>query len=89
MNGYQAVKAVQKNIQQFVDSNAQNGNSNSDESKKVSDSRVAHFDVIILDLCMPIMDGYEACRQITTIYNQFNEEQSRLRDLSSASNSSE
>ena len=31
-----------------------------------------HFDAIIMDLNMPIMDGYEACKQIIQIYKQFN-----------------
>lgn len=32
-----------------------------------------HFDAIILDLNMPIIDGYEACKQITQIYNEYNQ----------------
>ena len=28
------------------------------------------FDFIILDLSMPIMDGYEACRQIIEYYSE-------------------
>lgn len=31
-----------------------------------------HFDMIIMDLNMPIMDGYEACKQIIQIYKEFN-----------------
>lgn len=31
-----------------------------------------HFDMIILDLTMPIMDGYEACKQIIQLYKEFN-----------------
>ena len=34
-----------------------------------------HFDAIILDLNMPIMDGYEACNQILQLYKQYNERQ--------------
>jgi CheY-like chemotaxis protein len=28
------------------------------------------FDVIILDLNMPIMDGYEACKKINQMYDE-------------------
>ena len=28
------------------------------------------FDIIILDLNMPISDGYEACKKITQMYNE-------------------
>ena len=31
-----------------------------------------HFDAIVLDLNMPIMNGFEACLQIMRIYDQFN-----------------
>ena len=37
-----------------------------------------HFDVVILDLNMPILDGYEACKQILQIYKEFNDKQIRL-----------
>ena len=30
------------------------------------------LDFILLDLNMPIMDGFEACRQITNLYKSFN-----------------
>ena len=30
------------------------------------------FDVIILDLNMPIIDGYEACKKIRALYNVCN-----------------
>ena len=32
-----------------------------------------HFDAIIMDLNMPIMDGWEACKRILQIYKDFNE----------------
>ena len=32
-----------------------------------------HFDVIILDLTMPIMDGYEACSKILSLYAKYNQ----------------
>ena len=34
-----------------------------------------HFDAIIMDLNMPIMDGHEACKQILALYKQYNEHQ--------------
>ena len=34
-----------------------------------------HFSAIIMDLNMPIMDGFEACQKILEIYEQYNDEQ--------------
>ena len=34
-----------------------------------------HFSAIIMDLNMPIMDGFEACQKILEIYEQYNYEQ--------------
>ena len=31
-----------------------------------------NYDFIILDLNMPIMNGFEACEHINEVYNQFN-----------------
>ena len=31
-----------------------------------------NYDIIILDLNMPIMNGYEACEHICEVYNCFN-----------------
>lgn len=39
-----------------------------------------HFDAIIMDLNMPIMDGFEACKQICQLYEQYNEEQFRIKE---------
>lgn len=37
----------------------------------VDKSKTAHYDVIILDLDMPIMNGYQACKKILS--NEKNE----------------
>mgnify|MGYP000887193682 CR=1 FL=1 len=39
---------------------------------KVSErnGRGRHYDIIFLDLQMPIMNGYEACHKIIEFYNQ-------------------
>ena len=39
-----------------------------------------HFSAIIMDLNMPIMDGFEACQKILEIYEQYNDEQLCQRD---------
>ncbi len=31
-----------------------------------------NFDFIILDLNMPILNGYQACQRINEVYNSFN-----------------
>lgn len=41
-----------------------------------------HFDIIIMDLNMPIMCGYDACKQIIQIYDQYNEEKLRQKQTS-------
>lgn len=41
-----------------------------------------HFDAIILDLNMPIMDGHEACEKIIQIYKDYNDRQIALKDNS-------
>ena len=35
-------------------------------------STLVNYELIILDLNMPIMDGYEACQRINELYNNFN-----------------
>ena len=40
-----------------------------------------HFDAIILDLNMPIMDGYEACKQINQIYERLKQMRDHLKKL--------
>ena len=51
MNGDEAVKIIQKNMVEFHSYQAGS-----------NEPRPKHFDIIILDLNMPIMNGYEACR---------------------------
>lgn len=46
-----------------------------------------HFDVVILDLEMPIMGGIEACQQIKQIYHEFN--QNKLSQSESCRNCSQ
>ena len=69
VNGDLAVRIVMKNMQQFYHyfNEIRDGNA---DSKKVEEPK--HFDAIILDLNMPIMDGFEACRRIIQIYEQYN-----------------
>ena len=41
---------------------------------ETDDKQVCHYSLIFLDLNMPIMNGYEACRQIAEFYfNKFGE----------------
>ena len=35
-------------------------------------STLVNYELIILDLNMPIMDGYEACQRINELYKNFN-----------------
>ena len=35
-------------------------------------STLINYDLIILDLNMPIMNGYVACQRINELYNNFN-----------------
>lgn len=65
VNGLEAVQEVQKSIQQFVESKDKNGHVIGPDAPINRETSLVHFDAIILDLNMPIMDGYEACNQIT------------------------
>ena len=59
LNGDQAVRAIQENLHNFHKYNT--------ELTRIggqSQQQPTHFDAIILDLNMPIMNGYEACKQI-------------------------
>lgn len=70
MNGDQAVCAIQKNMNEFFEYEQwlENGGEASSEQLLMP----KHFDVIILDLNMPILNGYEACKQIIEIYKDYN-----------------
>lgn len=35
-------------------------------------STLVNYDLIILDLNMPVMDGFLACKKINELYNSFN-----------------
>jgi len=39
---------------------------------KLIQTTLRNYDLIILDLNMPIMNGYEACQRICEIYKAFN-----------------
>lgn len=51
-----AVREIQKNMLEFYQYNKM--------SPKFDKDEPLHFDIIILDLNMPIMNGYEACKRI-------------------------
>lgn len=72
VNGDLAVREIQKNMLQFY-------KYNSSKSKKPMEQPV-HYDAIILDLNMPIMNGTEACKQILQIYKDFNDTQLALKE---------
>lgn len=72
LNGDLAVRMIQKNMKEFYEFNKKCQN-NDDESELEEDiDQPRHFDAIILDLNMPIMDGFEACKQIIQIYKEYN-----------------
>lgn len=54
VNGDQAVREIQDNMHDFYDFE-------NDHNNEIKDPPM-HFDVVILDLNMPILDGYEACK---------------------------
>ena len=58
-------------------------NYNNELKQKTITDKPIHYDAIIMDLNMPIMDGHEACKQIQLIYKDFNERQIGLKDLDS------
>jgi CheY-like chemotaxis protein len=77
-NGYEAFYKVRRFIenydrvrQQISQPGASCKHLNKEELKLIR-STLQNFDVIILDLNMPIMNGYNACERICEIYNQFN-----------------
>lgn len=72
INGDQAVRTIQQNMSEFYQYNSPNRSSLVEQP--------IHFDVIILDLSMPIMDGYKACEKILEIYRQYDEKQIRQKD---------
>ena len=51
---------------------AQNGQSAYEEVLKTAAPNTKGFDLIVLDLCMPVTDGYEACRLIKAHFNSAN-----------------
>ena len=51
-----AVREIHKNMHEFYQYNK--------KCQKFEKEEPVHFDIIILDLNMPIMNGYEACKRI-------------------------
>ena len=66
LNGDLAVRKIQENMSDFY---------NFHEEKLQMDQEPIHFDAVIMDLNMPILDGYEACKQIIQIYKDYNQRQ--------------
>ena len=57
-----------------------NNNKNKSLSETEKETEPVHFDIIMLDLNMPIMNGYEACKQILQIYQDYNQTQIRNKE---------
>ena len=54
---------------------AQNGHEayeHAQDSLKDKENKTGQFNLIVLDLNMPISDGYEACKKISNLYNNSN-----------------
>ena len=58
---------------QFTVTPAVNGHEAFTFVQKSLQSNKDYFDLIVLDLQMPISNGYETCRKILTLYDQVNE----------------
>ena len=54
----------------FKVSTARNGQEAFEKVKQTMDSSKQMFDLVILDLNMPIADGYEACTNILQLFSQ-------------------
>ena len=72
VNGDLALRQIQKNMGEFYNYN--------NSKKRHTKEQPVHYDAIIMDLSMPIMDGQEACMRIQQIYKEFNEKQICLKE---------
>lgn len=54
VNGYEAFQLIKKQM--------------TDDKKKKKPEEDSHFSLILLDLNMPISDGYDACKNILKVY---------------------
>ena len=62
INGDQAVREIHKNMSEFQEYNSNHHNRNPKTRVSQKVTQPVHFDAIIMDLNMPIMDGYDACK---------------------------
>ena len=58
-NGHEAFEEIQNTLRKFQDPNC-------------TESERQLFDLVVLDLNMPISDGYETCKNIVNLYNDSN-----------------
>lgn len=84
-NGSMALQEVQKNIQSIVTSERRQlklrrqqsrlDDSNAESIEQCDDVKhiPTHYNLIVLDLNMPVMGGKEACQKIVSAYKSFNQ----------------
>ena len=54
INGYEAYEIIDKSL----------------KDKESADDLECLFDIVLLDLNMPISDGYDSCKKILKLYNK-------------------